>query len=219
MGGAGMFRPEVTQPLGCDVPVLAWGLGLERLAMFRYDLSSIGELYRARLTGSRRRRYAGSRNPRRDAAGAHRAPRSTASELVEHLQHLGCDVEGFATVRRYRCTALRQHDRDHRDREPAGALRPLRRRLQASARGRWPSWASIDVIRMELLAVRPDMFDPGGLARVLRNYLGETAEPARYELAPPAISVEVDPGVASDSLPPALHRLRRGARASPSTTT
>jgi phenylalanyl-tRNA synthetase alpha chain len=49
MGGAGMFRPEVTQPLGCDVPVLAWGLGLERLAMFRYDLSSIGELYKARL--------------------------------------------------------------------------------------------------------------------------------------------------------------------------
>lgn len=49
MGGAGMFRPEVTRPLGCDVPVLAWGLGLERLAMFRYSLSSIGELYRARI--------------------------------------------------------------------------------------------------------------------------------------------------------------------------
>ena len=29
--------------------LLAWGLGLERLAMFRYELSSIGELYRARL--------------------------------------------------------------------------------------------------------------------------------------------------------------------------
>jgi phenylalanyl-tRNA synthetase alpha chain len=49
MGGAGMFRPEVTEPLGCKSPVLAWGLGLERLAMFRYELSSIGELYRARL--------------------------------------------------------------------------------------------------------------------------------------------------------------------------
>jgi phenylalanyl-tRNA synthetase alpha chain len=49
MGGAGVFRPEVTLPLGCSVPVLAWGLGLERLALFRYELSSIGELYRARL--------------------------------------------------------------------------------------------------------------------------------------------------------------------------
>jgi phenylalanyl-tRNA synthetase alpha chain len=45
MGGAGVFRPEVTEPLGCRVPVLAWGLGLERLAMFRYGLSDIRELY------------------------------------------------------------------------------------------------------------------------------------------------------------------------------
>lgn len=50
MGGAGMFRPEVTEPLGCKAPVIAWGLGLERLAMFRYQLSSIGELYRSRLS-------------------------------------------------------------------------------------------------------------------------------------------------------------------------
>lgn len=50
MGGAGVFRPEVTQPLGCDVPVIAWGLGLERLAMFRFGLSNITELYRGRLS-------------------------------------------------------------------------------------------------------------------------------------------------------------------------
>jgi len=41
MGGAGVFRPEVTVPQKCDVPVLAWGLGMERLAMFRYDLEDI----------------------------------------------------------------------------------------------------------------------------------------------------------------------------------
>lgn len=45
MGGAGIFRPEVTEPLGCQVPVLAWGLGIERLAMFRYGLEKIGDLY------------------------------------------------------------------------------------------------------------------------------------------------------------------------------
>lgn len=49
MGGAGVFRPEVTEPLGCSVPVLAWGLGLERLAMFRFGLSDIRDLYLARL--------------------------------------------------------------------------------------------------------------------------------------------------------------------------
>ncbi len=49
LGGAGVFRPEVTQPLGCNVPVLAWGLGLERLAMLRFNLGDIRELYRSDL--------------------------------------------------------------------------------------------------------------------------------------------------------------------------
>jgi len=49
MGGAGVFRPEVTEPLGCTAPVLAWGLGLERLAMFRYGLKDIRDLYVADL--------------------------------------------------------------------------------------------------------------------------------------------------------------------------
>ena len=49
MGGAGIFRPEVTLPLGCNYPVLAWGLGIERLAMLRFGLSDIRELYRSNL--------------------------------------------------------------------------------------------------------------------------------------------------------------------------
>jgi phenylalanyl-tRNA synthetase alpha chain len=49
MGGAGIFRPEVTLPLGCNYPVLAWGLGIERLAMLRFGFSDIRDLYRASL--------------------------------------------------------------------------------------------------------------------------------------------------------------------------
>ncbi len=45
LGGSGIFRPEVTEPLGCRVPVLAWGLGLERLALFRYGAENIRSLY------------------------------------------------------------------------------------------------------------------------------------------------------------------------------
>lgn len=45
LGGSGIFRPEVTRPFGCTVPVLAWGLGLDRLAMMRYGLADIRELY------------------------------------------------------------------------------------------------------------------------------------------------------------------------------
>ena len=46
LGGAGIFRPEVTVPLGVRWPVLAWGLGLERLLMIKYDLDDIRTIYK-----------------------------------------------------------------------------------------------------------------------------------------------------------------------------
>jgi phenylalanyl-tRNA synthetase alpha chain len=45
LGGSGIFRPEVTIPIGIKNPVLAWGLGLERLAMLKFDLKDIRDLY------------------------------------------------------------------------------------------------------------------------------------------------------------------------------
>ncbi len=45
LGGAGIFRPEVTQPIGVKEPVCAWGLGLERLAMMRFNLADIRDIY------------------------------------------------------------------------------------------------------------------------------------------------------------------------------
>jgi phenylalanyl-tRNA synthetase alpha chain len=49
MGGSGLFRPEVTLPVGITDRVLAWGLGLERLAMMIHDLKTIGELFFATM--------------------------------------------------------------------------------------------------------------------------------------------------------------------------
>lgn len=45
LGGAGVFRPEVTEPLGVKEPVLAWGLGFERLAMLIWGLKDIRDIY------------------------------------------------------------------------------------------------------------------------------------------------------------------------------
>jgi phenylalanyl-tRNA synthetase alpha chain len=45
LGGAGIFRPEVTEPLGVKEPVLAWGLGFERLAMLIWGLKDIRDIY------------------------------------------------------------------------------------------------------------------------------------------------------------------------------
>jgi len=45
LGGAGIFRPEVTKPFGVNYPVLAWGLGFERLAMMKWKLKDLRDLY------------------------------------------------------------------------------------------------------------------------------------------------------------------------------
>ncbi len=44
LGGAGIFRPEVTKPFGIDVPVLAWGLGLDRIGMLAFGIKDIRHL-------------------------------------------------------------------------------------------------------------------------------------------------------------------------------
>jgi phenylalanyl-tRNA synthetase alpha chain len=45
LGGSGIFRPEVMAPTKIKEPVLAWGLGLERLAMLTFGLKDMRELY------------------------------------------------------------------------------------------------------------------------------------------------------------------------------
>ncbi len=47
LGGAGVFRKEVTEPLGIDYPVLAWGLGVSRVAMLKIGLKDLRDLYQS----------------------------------------------------------------------------------------------------------------------------------------------------------------------------
>jgi phenylalanyl-tRNA synthetase alpha chain len=44
-GGSGIFRPEVTLPLGIKEPVIAWGLGVDRLFMMRADIDDIRMIF------------------------------------------------------------------------------------------------------------------------------------------------------------------------------
>ena len=48
--GMGIFRPEVTKPLGIKTPVLAWGGGIERIAMLRFGLDDVREFYNNKLS-------------------------------------------------------------------------------------------------------------------------------------------------------------------------
>ncbi len=59
MCGSGVFRPEVTRPLGCEAPVLAWGGGVERIAMLRYGLEDMRKLYMADIDWLRQAKLGG----------------------------------------------------------------------------------------------------------------------------------------------------------------
>jgi phenylalanyl-tRNA synthetase alpha chain len=45
LGGAGIFRPELVAPLGVKATVLAWGLGLDRMAMNALGIDDIRQLF------------------------------------------------------------------------------------------------------------------------------------------------------------------------------
>ena len=56
LGGSGVFRVEVTEPLGLGAPVIAWGLGLERTVMAIEGLTDIRQLYLSDIDWLRNRR-------------------------------------------------------------------------------------------------------------------------------------------------------------------
>jgi len=56
LGGSGIFRPEVTQSLGVDVPVAAWGIGIDRMALMALGLNDLRDLFSNDIEDVRLRR-------------------------------------------------------------------------------------------------------------------------------------------------------------------
>ncbi len=56
-GGAGVFRPEMVAPLGIKCNVLAWGLGIDRLAMFKLGIDDMRELFSQKLDWLREEKF------------------------------------------------------------------------------------------------------------------------------------------------------------------
>ena len=54
-GGAGMFRPEITESLGIKAPVMAWGLGIDRMFMQKIGSRDIRELFVDNIAWLRRK--------------------------------------------------------------------------------------------------------------------------------------------------------------------
>ncbi|MFH1680976.1 MAG: phenylalanine--tRNA ligase subunit beta [Candidatus Eisenbacteria bacterium] len=116
-------------------------------------------------------------------------------KLWDLLERLGCDVEGFAPVRRLRCpscgTIVERTEKD----ELLGACPECRSEAKGRPDAFWIDLGTENAIRMDLLPVRPDLFDAGGLARALRGLLGIEKGLARYVLSPATIEIRVDPAL------------------------
>lgn len=58
LGGAGIFRPEVTIPLlGKEIPVLAWGPGFDRIIMDYYKINDLRDFYKNDINQIRKMRF------------------------------------------------------------------------------------------------------------------------------------------------------------------
>ena len=56
LGGSGIFRPEVTESLGVNVPVAAWGIGIDRMALMALGLNDLRDLFSHDIEDVRLRR-------------------------------------------------------------------------------------------------------------------------------------------------------------------
>jgi phenylalanyl-tRNA synthetase beta chain len=111
--------------------------------------------------------------------------------LRESLEQIGCDVEDVVEIERSRCPqcgSLVEHPLGQEE-VKACTLCGFESETSFKPAG------SQQVMRLDLLADRPDLFDVGGLARALRGTLGiETGLP-KYETKPSNFAVAVDPSV------------------------
>jgi len=58
VGGAGIFRPEVTMPFfGKNIPVLAWGPGFDRIIMEFFEIKDLREMYANDIKQLRNKRF------------------------------------------------------------------------------------------------------------------------------------------------------------------
>ncbi len=127
----------------------------------------------------------------RELLGAEISP----EDLLTKLGHLGCDVEGYSVLKRVRCNRCEAVI----ELTETEDIPPLCDTCGAELREDHTELSPLEVLRMELLAVRPDMFDPGGLARVLRGYLGQETGAPHYEVGEPVLRLRVDPVVKQET--------------------
>ncbi|HEX4413908.1 MAG TPA: hypothetical protein VH107_09800, partial [Lacipirellulaceae bacterium] len=108
--------------------------------------------------------------------------------LQESLEQIGCDVEDVVDIERSRCPqcgSLVEHPLGQ-DEVKACTM------CGYESETPFKNVGSQKVMRLDLLADRPDLFDVGGLARALRGTLGIESGLPKYDVKPSGLTVTVD---------------------------
>jgi phenylalanyl-tRNA synthetase beta chain len=104
--------------------------------------------------------------------------------LAKALDELGCDVEGLYLVNRYK-SRFSDYTIEVLQQESLPLTDPMSGAAAVKAEELWELVGIESVIRLELLPVRPDIFDAGGLARALRGYLNVDVGLPDYAISEP----------------------------------
>lgn len=128
--------------------------------------------------------------------------RLRVEDVVELMPKLGCELEELAEVEQYVCKVCgKPYDRTAAQGPPLACSN-----CGADFRAAPQSLDNLGpsrVLRLNMLAVRPDIFDAGGMARYIRGYLGTQTGLPEYVVAAPQMRVQVDPALSNaDSLRP-----------------
>lgn len=123
-------------------------------------------------------------------------------EVEDALDQIGCDVEDLVEVTRFRCPRCRTAI------EGSLGVAEVKSCTYCGhqAESAFEEIGRLPVVRLDLLAARPDLFDVGGLARALRGFLSLAAGLPDSKVEPGALQVTVAPEMASEeSYRPFIH--------------
>ncbi len=118
----------------------------------------------------------------------------SAERVEQLLDEIGCDVEGVVDVRRYQ-SRHSDYVIEVTPQESLPLSDPTSGFTGETPEEVWQAAGEETVVRLDLLPVRPDIFDAGGLARALRGYMGTETGLKDYQAASSGWKVEVDPRI------------------------
>lgn len=111
--------------------------------------------------------------------------------IVESLEQLGCDVEDTVEINLYSCPVCSGLNDKLSTEEGARRCTFCGHEQETD----FEKYASDGVVRLDLLANRPDLFNVTGLSRALKGYLGLEEGMPEFKCKKSDILVKVDPSV------------------------